>query len=460
MSESMRPARPTPGQPRPYQFPRFERRTLSNGLTLVVAPVRDLPIVTLHALIDAGATHDPAGGEGTASLTATLLAEGTERLDGPALTDRFERVGSSLEVGADWDSAWLECTGLSNHFEELAGLVAEVLRTPAFAERDVTRARGERQAALLEQRAEPRGLADDMFARFAYAEEARYGSPIGGTERSVAGLGRDRVVTFHRARYTPGSTTLIMVGDVTMDVAARIAERHLGDWQGQPQVTAAPGAPDAEAPGPRMIDLVVKTDAPQSEIRIGHVAISRPHPDWMKLHVMNAILGGLFSSRINLNLRERHAYTYGAFSSVDPRRHAGTFEVATAVQSGVTGPAVQEVLTEIRRMADAEVGADELTLATDYLAGVFPIRYETTSAIAAALANLGVFGLADDYHDGYRALVRSVSTADVVAAARSHLRPAAARIVIVGNPAEVRLALAALDTGGVREWDASGMRLA
>ena len=459
MSDERPVLRPVPGTPRSYQFPRFERRVLPNGLTLVVAPVRDLPIVTLHALVDAGAAHDPRGIEGTALLTAALLAEGTTSMPGAALADRFEGLGSAVEVGADWDSAWVECTGLTSRLDRFAALLADVVRHPAFDERELTRARGERLAELLEQSAEPRGLADDMFARFAYVDGARYGMPQGGTEGSVGDIRRDAVIAFHAARYTPASTTLVVVGDVGVEEAERVAAAHFGSWQGVPRATTTGGAPDAEAPGARTIDLVGKPDAPQSEIRVGHVAIPRPHPDWLRVNVMNAILGGLFSSRINLNLRERHAYTYGAFSSVDPRRHAGTFEVATAVESAVTGPAVREILGEIERMTTAEVGADELTLATAYLDGVFPIRYETTTAIAGALANLSIFGLHDDYYDRYRSIVRGVTTADVLGAARLVLRPASARIVIVGDPAQLRPVLAGLALGEVREWHARGARV-
>ena len=310
MSPDRTVPRPVPGTPRPYHFPHFERRVLPNGLTLVVAPVRDLPIVTLHALVDAGAAHDPRGAEGTAMLTAALLAEGTTSMDGATLADRFEGLGSAVEVGADWDSAWVECTGLTSRLDRFAALLADVLRHPAFDERELMRARGERLAELLEQRAEPRGLADDMFARFAYDDGARYGMPQGGTERSVGGISRDGVIAFHAARYTPASTTVVVVGDVGVDEAERVVTAHLGSWQGAPRATATGGAPDAEATGARAIDLVGKPDAPQSEIRVGHVAIPRPHPDWLRVNVMNAILGGLFSSRINLNLRERHAYTY------------------------------------------------------------------------------------------------------------------------------------------------------
>ena len=451
--------RPTPGVARPYHFPRFTRRTMSNGLSLVVAPVRDLPIVTLHALVDAGATHDPRGDEGVALLTASLLAEGTVALDGPALADRFERLGTTLESGGDWDSAWVEVTGMASRLDDFAALLSEVLRTPAFAEREVARLRNERLAELIEQQAEPRGLADDMFARFVYADGARFGAPAGGNPTSVGTLTRASIVAFHAALYRPATTTLVVVGDVDESAVVRAIDTHFGGWAGAAPTATSTSAPDREAPGPRVVDLVCKPDAPQSEIRIGHVAIARPHPAWLRVHVMNAILGGLFSSRINLNLRERHAYTYGAFSSVDPRRHGGPFEVATAVKSDVTAAAVREILGELTRMTEALVPPDELTLATAYLDGVFPIRYETTSAVAGALAKLTTFGLPDDYYDGYRALIRAISTADVLAGARLALRPSAARIVVVGDPAQVLASLVELDVGAVRQWDARGLPL-
>ena len=176
----------------------------------------------------------------------------------------------------------------------------------------------------------------------------------------------------------------------------------------------------------------------------------------MPVFVMNAILGGLFSSRINLNLRERHAYTYGAFSHLDARRHAGPFEVSTAIRSDVTAAAVREVLTEIDGMRAAPVTADELSLATAYLDGVFPIRFETTAAVATALANLQIFGLADDYYDRYRDTVRGMTRERVHAAARDHLHPDRLQIVVVGDPSAVIGPLAELGAGPVHVYDVTG----
>ena len=179
---------------------------------------------------------------------------------------------------------------------------------------------------------------------------------------------------------------------------------------------------------------MAKADAAQSELRIGHVGVPRTHPDYFNIVVMNAVLGGLFSSRINLNLREEHGYTYGASSYFDWRRQAGPFVISTAVQSEVTAPAISETLKEIDRMRSAKISNEELTLATSYLQGVFPIRYETTSAIASALANLVTFGLAEDYYDTYRDNIASVTEDSVLLAAKEYVVPEHLQITVVGNP--------------------------
>ena len=189
--------RPTPGPSREYRFPAFERLTLSNGLRVVVAPVSKLPIATVIALVDAGASADPRGQEGVALLTARALAEGTQRSDGAELAARFERLGTALDAGADWDSATLRITATSERFAAALALLAEVIRVPSFPEREVERLRQERLAELLQQQAEPRGLADDMFGKFAYAPESRYALPDGGLEPTVDALSQGAVRAFY-----------------------------------------------------------------------------------------------------------------------------------------------------------------------------------------------------------------------------------------------------------------------
>jgi zinc protease len=474
------PPRPAPSAPRPYHFPAFGRRRLENGIQLVVAPVHKLPLVTVIALVDAGAAADPDGREGLAQITAQALTEGTATMDGVALTDRVERLGTSLDAHADWDTALLRVTVERERLGDALELLGEVLLSPAFPERELERLKAERRAEILAQRAEPRGLAHEMFDRFTYASSARYSRPEGGSETSVAAIDRGDVERFYRARYRPGSTTLVFAGDVSADEGERLAREVFGVWAGArsggrgappgEEVTdiyeaarhhsdaygvAAPPI-DAAARSERVVHLVAKPDAPQSELRIGHVGLPRLHPDYFPVTVMNAVLGGLFSSRINLNLREAHGYTYGASSGYDWRRAAGPFVVSTAVRSDVTDAAAREVLHEIDRMRAEPIAEEELSLATSYLDGVFPIRYETTAAIATALANLVLYRLPDDYYDSYRGNIRGVTRDDVLAAARAHLHPDRLQIVAVGDADAIREPLATLGVGPVRVYDAEG----
>lgn len=446
--------RPAPLPPRPYQFPRFERRTLPNGMRLVIAPVQKLPIATVIALVEAGATSDRQGREGIARLTADLLLEGTLTSDGAALTERFERLGATVDTSADWDSAAVGLTALTEHLDAAVRLLGEVLRTPSFAAREVERLKEERLAELLQLRAEPRGLADELFTRILYERGSRYALPEGGVEESVSAITRADIVAFYERHYRPAGVTLILAGDITADAAAQLADATFGDWHGDavpPTVTS-----DKAAWRKRALHIVAKADAAQSELRVGSVGLPRKHPDYYSAVVMNAVLGGLFNSRINLNLREKHGYTYGAFSHLDWRRQAGPFVVSTAVQSEVTAAAATEVLGEIDRIRESEISPDELSLATSYLDGVFPIRYETTEAIGGALATLVRYGLPDDFYDTYRDRVRAVTTADVLRVARTHLRPDELQMLVVGDPDGVRPQLEAVNFGPLHVYDTDG----
>ena len=340
-----------------------------------------------------------------------------------------------MEAQADWDVATVSLTALSHRLPEALAVVRDLIQWPSFPEREVQRLKEQRLADLLQQLAEPRGLADERFANAAYAATARYASPEEGDAASVRALTKADIEAFYADRYQPAGTTLIFAGDVTMDVADALARSLFGNWSGGNPSAAPTGVDDAQLG--RVVRVIAKTDAPQSELRVGHVGIPRSAPDYFDAMVMNAVLGGLFSSRINLNLREVHGYTYGASSGFEWRRGAGPFVVQTAVKSDVTGAAVQEILNEIDRIREAPISEDELTLATSYLDGVFPIRYETTAAIARALANLVIHDLPEDYYDVYRSNVRAVTTSGVLRAAQKHLQPDQLRVVVVGDPAVI-----------------------
>ena len=454
---SVKAARPTPLSPRPYQFPRFTRRALSNGVSVVLAPVDKLPIASVIVMIDAGAVCDPQGKEGVAQLTAELLLEGTLKRDGVALTDAFEKLGASAEVTTDWDGAIISLTVMNSRLGEAIALLGEVVRSPSIPDREVERLRAERLAERLQLRAEPRGLADEMFSRFLYEPRSRFALPESGTETSVEGITRDDIQRFYEMRYQPGTVTCIIAGDVSEDEGFRFVETAFGGWRGSG--TTAVAASFKPARTSRALHIVSKPDARQAELRIGCVYLPRNHPDYHASVVMNAVLGGLFSSRINLNLREKHGYTYGAFSSIEWRRQAGPFVVSSAVQSEVAAPAAREALGEIERFRNDLIDDDELTLATNYLVGVFPIRFETTAAIAGALAAQARYGLPEDFYDTYRDNMRAVTPKDVQRVAREHLDPGALQLLAVGDADTIRKPLEELRFGTVKVYDVTGVEL-
>jgi zinc protease len=432
--------RPKSGPTRRYHFPKFHDEVLSSGIRLLTAPVKKLPIATILVIVDAGSVAEQRGKEGVASLTAAGLLEGTNRFNGAELAEKFEQLGTSLESGADWDSAFVRITVLSDKLEEATGLLGEVISSPVFPEREVERLKAERLAEILQLESEPRGLADEKFSEFLYSPESRYSRPDEGSTESVSALSREDVEDFYRSTYRSGGTTVIVAGDVTPERARTLVADAFQKWptgaRKEAQLTTAPRTKA------RKIHIVHKPDAPQSELRVGHVGLPRRHPDFFPTLVMNAVLGGLFGSRINLNLREAHGYTYGASSYYDWRRGAGPFVVSTAVQSEVTAPALTEILLEIDRIRSDKISDEELTLARDYLEGVFPIRYESTAAIAAALATLVIHTLPADYYDAYRKNIHSVSADAVLAAANAHLHPLVLQTVVVGDAKTIQGTLA------------------
>ncbi len=437
--------RPQPGPAREYHFPTFERCTLANGLTLLIAPSHSLQVVTVLAIVDAGAVAEPGGQEGVAVLTARALNEGTPKYDGETLTDYLEQLGTSVGGGASWDSASLAMTVLHDNLDNAFAHFAEVLVAPTFPVAAIERLKGERIAELMQIESEPRELADEKFDEYIYDATSRFRLPLGGTAESVNGLTRNEVVAFHASRYQPSATTLIIAGDVEADSVELMVAGALEAWTGIAAPTVR--ANDKPARTSRAVRIVRKEDAPQSEVRIGHVGVPRTHPDYFSITVMNAVLGGLFSSRINLNLREVHGYTYGASSAFDWRREAGPFVIGTAVASDVTVAAIQETFKEIDRMRVEPISESELSLATSYLEGVFPIRYETTAAIAAALATLTIYNLPVDWYDTYRARISAVTINDVLEAARKHVHPESLQIVIVGDAGAIWEPLEALALG-------------
>lgn len=448
-SGEMSAPRPEAGPARAYHFPEFSRHTLRNGITVLMGRVQRLPLVSVRFLLDAGAAGESATQAGVSTLTTHALAEGTAHHDGAALAALFERLGGALDLDVFWDGASMASTVLRDRVDAVAELLAEVMRVPSFPTREVERLRAERLAELLEIRSEPRALADEVYNGFLYRAESRFSLPDGGSRATVEGLTRKDLIRFHGERFVPSALTVVVAGDCDPDGMLATLERTVGEWAGEAGPRAVSSNPPAR--DTRALHIVARKGAAQTELRLGHLGLARSHADYFPVVVMNAILGGVFNSRLNLNLRERHGYTYGVSSAFLWRRDVGPFTVSSAVATDVSAAAIAEIVSELDRMRQAPPTEKELSLVQSYLEGVFPIRFETTESIAAAIAALTTFSLPDDYYSTYRERVRAVRAEDVLHAAQEHLHPDRLQIVAVGDTDSIRSPLERLGLGPVTE---------
>ncbi len=425
--------RPAPGTPRPYDFPTVTRSQLDNGLTVLVADLPGRPLVSATIVVRVGAADEPAGDAGAAVLAARALTEGTERYDAVGLTEAAERLGASLHAEAGWDATSVGIDVPTTRLEPALDLLAEVLLRPVFPAEEVERLRDERLNDLLQAQADPRRRADETFIGTIYAGASPYHRPSAGIRETVERLD-DRVARRAYERLLdPAQATLVVGGDLGRQDVAAIADRLFGSWSRHDAATTPGSVMDRGAGTGRLVRVVHRPGSVQTEIRIGHPGLPRRVPDYHAVSVMSAILGGLFNSRLNMQLREAKGYTYGAGAGFDMRRGAGPFTARAAVNTEVTVPAVLDTLAELERMRDTRVEATELEAARDFLVGVFPLRFETPGAVVGALAGLAIHDLPLDELTDYRARIEAVDIDAVASAAKEHLAVDRAAIVLVGD---------------------------
>jgi zinc protease len=446
MTRVVNPMRPAPALPRPYHFPPFTRRQLPNGLNVWTIHVAGSSLVNVHLLVDAGAAAEDESAGGIAALTAQLLVTGTQRLDASAFAEATERLGIEVSSESSWDSARAAFQSLPQHLDAGLALLAEMVREPRFDAGEFERLKAERLADILQARAEPGRLAEEMFLLHTYAADTPYRRPSAGSPETVETLSHDEVVAFHDVQYRPGLAHLVIAGSFDDDLVATSLDRHLASWEG-----AGPGhrtiAPHLR--GPRRVVIVDRPGSVQSELRVGHIGIDRYDPRYFPAIVMSTVLGGTFGSRLNRRLREELGYTYGARSGFDARRSAGVFTSAAAVQTDVTAPAIGELVALLEAARSTPFDETELREARNFQIGVFPLRFESTGGIAAAIEPIAVYGLADDFWQTYRDRIEAVSTADAHEAANELIRPDELLILAVGDAAAVRDDVAALGIGPV-----------
>jgi zinc protease len=432
---------PQPTEPRPYRFPDITRTTLPNGLRVLVAENHNAPLVSLRALVRSGADHDSARTAGLASITAEMLDEGAGDRDAIRIAEDVGTLGGSLGTGADWDATYISLDVLSRNAEPSIAIFGDVTARPTLPPEDLERVRAERLNDILQQRNEPSAIAGKRFAGLLYGTGA-YGNSVTGNADSVARISIDDVRRFFGEHFLPNNSSVVVSGAIDGGEAIELVTRALGDWKPgveppRPEVTAHPIHASH-------IYIIDRPQAVQSEIRIGHLGVARSCEDYFALSVMNAIFGGVFNSRINLNLRERHGYTYGARSQFAFRRQAGPFLVAAPVRNEVTRESIVEMVSELRRIRTGDIDDRELDDTKNYLMGVFPATVQTASDIASRLVDMELYSLPDDYFDHYRENIAAVSREEITRVANKYLDPDRLLIVVVGSAKDIREPLGGL----------------
>ncbi|WP_229076716.1 pitrilysin family protein [Actinoplanes sp. DH11] len=430
--------RPGTGAARPYAFPAV-RRLSKHGGTVIAAHLPGQILASAVLLLDASAAREAEGREGTATVLAKSLEEGTRKRDSAAYALALEGLGAELAPSVDWDAFRVGVSAAAPMLTDAVRLAAEAARTPRLDPADVARVRDDEVTALRMDWAQPGPRADAALREALFGADGRYRRPLHGDPASVAAVTVDDVLAFHEAwMLRPG--VLLVAGDLNALDLDALAEAAFAGTSGKPLTPEGPlGVP---VPGSRRTVLVDRPGSVQSTLRIGHRAPERAAPDYVAMTLAATVLGGAFTSRLNHLIREVKGYTYGIRGSYAMTRRAGRFEVAAGVQTAVTGPAVADTLGEIARTQREGVTEAELEVARSWRAGQLSVEMQTPGAIAGALAGLVVHGLPDDYYETLRREYLEATVEQVSEAAARHLAVDGLTLVVEGDAAVIREDLA------------------
>ena len=424
---------PRPLSARDVKFPPYELRTLPNGLQLVVVMHHEQPAVSMRAIVRAGGAQDPEGRPGVASMVSTLLDQGTTTLSAEQVADRIDSVGGELETGVGRDLSFAHAVVMKDSLAVGMGLLADVLRNPAFAGEELERQREQTISALQVGYEDPEFLADVVFDRLVYGFHP-YGSPGNGTVESLQAMTREEVTAFHRRHYAPNNCLLAVVGDITVEEAMEAATKAFGDWARQEVPPDAMVKPPDPA---RRVVVIDKPDAVQTEIRVGHLGVPRKTGDYMAVDLAIRILGGEGANRLHRVLRSERGLTYGASADSEALKRAGQFVAQTNTRSETTGEALRLIVEEFWNLRRERVGEGELSDAKAYLSGNFPLTIETPGDIATQVLNVLFYELPVEELQTFRQRVNAVDVDDIERAAMRYLRPDRLSVVLVGNAAAI-----------------------
>ncbi len=421
--------------------------TLENGLKVFVVPDHSLPLVAVRYQALAG--NDANSKPGVADFTNAMLTEGTAKRSAPQIADDTDAIGATLQHNAASDFSTVSMNALSNNTSAALELLSDLVQHPAFSEKELERIRKQRQTALLQLQDQPFGLAQEVAFRALYGSDSPYGYVSLGTADSLKSTTHDDLANFWKSYFVPGNSALIFAGDINEAQARELAKKYFGSWTGKGSAPQPPTAPSAPT---RKIVLVDKPGSPQTAIAAFGVGVPRSNPDYAPLTVMNTMLGGLFSSRINMNLREAHGFTYGAFSRFDFRRGAGPFFAGAQVRTDVTAPAVHELFNELGRIRTEPLSDAELKMAKDSVVRSLPGDFESLAAVAGGVGTIWTYNLPLDYYRKLPGMIDAVTSQDTTRVADQYIHPENFLLIAVGDKAKIESGLKDLNLGPIEEW--------
>ena len=440
---------PPPLGPAPsLKLPAIQKQRLSNGLAVWIVEHHEVPLAQINLIVRSGSAADPIGKYGVGSLTAAMLDEGAGTRSSLDLADAIEFLGANLSTASSFDASSVRMSVPVSKLAEALPLMSDVALRPSFPVSELDRLRKERLTGLLQARDNAGALIQLAFPRIVFGPTHRYGTSANGLPATIEALTVDDLKTFYRSHFRPDNATLLVVGDLTPATALPMLERAFGNWKADGMAPLVADVPNAPQLTKRQVYLVDKPEAAQSQIRIGWVGVSRSTPDYAVLEVLNTVLGGSVTSRLNQNLREKNGYAYGASSGFDMRLSAGPFLAAAGVQTDKTADALKEFFNELNGIL-TPVPPDELAKARNYVALGFPGEFETTSDMARKLEELVIYNLPDTTFSNFVPAVTAVTAADLQRAAARFIQPERMAVVVVGDLKVIEGPIRALNLGPI-----------
>src|SRR5690348_2366558 len=444
---------PKPGPSSPLHLPVPQEFKLSNGLTVLYSERPGLPLVAATLVLRSGSGANPPERPGLASFTARMLQQGTAARSALQIANQAADLGASVGSRASVDSSIISAQALTRSFPDALELLADVALHPTFPNAEIEGVRKEREAELVQEKDDPFSVATRVMRNALYGPHNPYGYPDIGTSESLKTISREDLLKFWQEHYFPNDAAIIVAGNVKLATLKPLLEKAFGAWkQGQP---AAASAGTLESSDARLI-LVDRPGAPQTTLECYELGAARSTPDYAPLEVVNTELGGLFSSRINMNLREAHGYTYGAGSTFAYHRRPGPFLAYSAVRTDVTAPATTEIFNELKRMRDTQMTPEEMKLSKDSITRSMPGRFERGSDAVGTFAELFIYDLPLDYFSKFPDAVDAVTPEQAEATAQKYIHPEKIAVVAVGDRSKIEDEMKKLNLGKIEIRDPEG----